>query len=175
MQPLNPSNKPTSTEILDQHNATNRVITCLCLLLGGGLLGQLLSIVVVRIASSDIQAGGMLADIITQHFANVILGIAFVVLSISNLLIKRGLVEYKRLRLPAIVLAISTAIVAFILIPRMDYLREAALLDGLPVLYSASAAYFTTLSALATSLLLIQLASGGVLVWRQLNPKKSAG
>jgi hypothetical protein len=175
MQTLNPSDKPTSKESLEQHRVTNRVITCLCLLLGGSLLAQLGSMIVVRIASSDIQAGGMLADIITQHVANVILGIAFVVLSISNLLIKRGLVEYKQLRLPAIFLAISTAIVAFILIPRMDYLRETALLDGLPVLYSASAAYFTTLSALATSLLLIQLASGGVLIWRQLNPKKTAG
>jgi hypothetical protein len=174
MQPLNPFNKPTSTEPPDQHGATNRVMTCLCLLLSGGLLGQLLSIIVVRIASSDIQAGGMLADIITQYLANYFLGIAFIVLSVSNLLIKRGLVEYKRLRLPAIVLAISTAIVAFMLIPRMDYLRETALQDGLPVLFSDSAAYFTTLAALATSLLLIQLASGGVLVWRQLNPKKSA-
>jgi hypothetical protein len=117
----------------------------------------------------------MLADIITQYLANYFLGIAFIVLSVSNLLIKRGLVEYKRLRLPTIVLAISTAIVAFMLIPRMDYLRETALLDGLPVLFSDSAAYFTTLAALATSLLLIQLASGGVLVWRQLNPKKLVG
>ena len=159
----------------DPYSATRRFITCLCLLLGGGLLGQLLSLIVVRIASSDIQAGGMLADIITQYLANYFLGIAFVVLSVSNLLIKRGLVEYKRLRLPTIVLAISTAIVAFMLIPRMDYLRETALLDGLPVLYSDSAGYFTTLAALATSLLLIQLGSGGVLVWRQLNPKKSVG
>lgn len=146
-------------------------MTCLCLLLGGGLLGQLLSIIVVRIASSDIQAGGMLADIITQYLANYFLGIAFIVLSVSNLLIKRGLMEYKRLRLPTIALAISTAIVAFMLIPRMDYLRETALLDGLPVLYSASAAYFTTLAALVTSLLFIQLVSGGMLVWRQLNQK----
>ena len=158
----------------DPYSATRRFITCLCLLLGGGLLGQLLSMIVVRIASTDIQAGGMLADIITQYLANYFLGIAFIVLSVSNLLIKRGLVEYKRLRLPTIILAISTAIVAFMLIPRMDYLRETALLDGLPVLYSASAGYFTTLAALATSLLLIQLASGGVLVWRQLNPKKTA-
>jgi hypothetical protein len=171
MPPLTAINTADS---IDPYSTTRRFMTCLCLLLGGGLLGQLLSIIVVRIASSDIQAGGMLADIITQHFANVILGIAFLVLSVSNLLIKRGLVEYKRLRLPAIILAISTAIVAFILIPRMDYLREAALQDGLPVLFSDSAAYFTTLAALATSLLLIQLASGGVLVWRQLNPKKSA-
>jgi hypothetical protein len=171
---------PQSTSISaaksgDPYSATRRFITCLCLLLGGGLLGQLLSLIVVRITSSDIQAGGMLADIITQYLANYFLGIAFIVLSVSNLLIKRGLVEYKRLRLPTIVLAISTAIVAFMLIPRMDYLRETALQDGLPVLFSDSAAYFTTLAALATSLLLIQLASGGVLVWRQLNPKKSVG
>jgi hypothetical protein len=168
MQPPVSSN---TSETLNQYSATQRFITCLCLLLGGGLLGQLLSIIVVRIASSDIQAGGMLADIITQYLANYFLGIAFIVLSVSNLLIKRGLVEYKRLRLPTIVMAISTAIVAFMLIPRMDYLRETALLDGLPVLYSASAAYFTTLAALATSLLFIQLVSGGMLVWRQLNQK----
>ena len=170
MRPPNPTKQLIAVDS-DPYTATQRFITCLCLLLGGGLLGQLLSIIVVRIASSDIQAGGMLADIITQYLANYFLGIAFIVLSVSNLLIKRGLMEYKRLRLPTIVLAISTAIVVFILIPRMDYLRETALLDGLPVLYSASAAYFTTLAALATSLLFIQLVSGGMLVWRQLNQK----
>jgi hypothetical protein len=159
----------------DPYSAARRFISCLCLLLGGGLLAQLVSIIVVRIASTDIQAGGMLADIITQYLANYFLGIAFIVLSVSNLLIKRGLVEYKRLRLPTIVLAASTAIVAFMLIPRMDYLRETALQDGLPVLFSASAGYFTSLAALATSLLLMQLASGGILVWRQLNQIKSAG
>ena len=168
MQPPVSSN---TSETLNQYSSTRRLISCLCLLLGGGLIAQLLCIIVVRIASSDIQAGGMLADIITQYLANYFLGIAFIVLSVSNLLIKRGLVEYKRLRLPTIVMAISTAIVAFMLIPRMDYLRETALLDGLPVLYSASAAYFTTLAALATSLLFIQLVSGGMLVWRQLNQK----
>jgi hypothetical protein len=166
MQPPVPSN---ATETLNQYSSTQRLISFLCLLLGGGLVAQLLCIVVVRITSSDIQAGGMLADIITQYLANYFLGIAFIILSVSNLLIKRGLTEYKRLRLPTIILAASTAIVAFMLIPRMDYLRETALLDGLPVLFAPSAAYFITLSALSTSLLLIQLASGGVLLWRQLN------
>jgi hypothetical protein len=158
-----------TAELANPYSSTQRFISFLCLLLGGGLVAQLLSIIVMRIASSDIQAGGMLADIMTQYLANYFLGIAFIVLSVSNLLIKRGLVEYKRLRLPTIILAASTAIVAFMLIPRMDYLRENALLDGLPVLYSSSAAYFITLTALSTSLLLIQLASGGVLLWRQLN------
>lgn len=171
MQQPSPLN---TAEQADAYSATRRLITCLCLLLGGGLIGQLFSIIVVRIASSDIQAGGMLADIITQYLANYFLGIAFIVLSVSNLLIKRGLVEYKRLRLPTIILAASTAIVAFMLIPRMDYLRETALLDGLPVLYAPSAAYFITLSALSTSLLLIQLASGGVLLWRQLRNRDTA-
>jgi hypothetical protein len=166
MQQPSPIN---AAEPSNTYSSTRRLITCLCLLLGGGLIAQLLCIIVVRIASSDIQAGGMLADIITQYLANYFLGIAFIVLSVSNLLIKRGLLEYKRLRLPTIILAASTAIVAFMLIPRMDYLRETALLDGLPVLYAPSAAYFITLSALSTSLLLIQLASGGVLLWRQLN------
>jgi len=166
MQQLSPIN---TAEPANRYSSARRLITYLCLLLGGGLVAQLLSVIVVRMASSDIQAGGMLADIITQYLANYFLGIAFIVLSVSNLLIKRGLVEYKRLRLPTIILAASTAIVAFMLIPRMDYLRETALLDGLPVLYAPSAAYFITLSALSTSLLLIQLASGGVLLWRQLN------
>lgn len=162
-------NRINTAEPANLYRSTQRFISCLCLLLGGGLIAQLLSIIVVRVASSDIQAGGMLADIITQYLANYFLGIAFVVLSVSNLLIKRGLVEYKRLRLPTIILAASTAIVAFMLIPRMDYLRETALQDGLPVLYAPSATYFITLSALSISLLLVQLASGGVLLWRQLH------
>jgi hypothetical protein len=157
-----------TAEPANLYRSTQRFISCLCLLLGGGLVAQLLSVIVVHIASTDIQAGGMLADIITQYLANYFLGIAFIILSVSNLLIKRGLVEYKRLRLPTIILAASTAIVAFMLIPRMDYLRETALLDGLPILYAPSAAYFITLSALSISLLLIQIASGGVLLWRQL-------
>jgi len=172
MQSLKPSDMPVSSEVLNQHRATTRILTCLCLLLIGGLVAQLGSAIVVRIASSDIQAGGMLADIITQYLANYILGIAFIVLSVSNLLIKRGLVQYKQLRLPTIVLAASTAVMAFMLIPWMDYLRETALLDGLPILFAPTAAYFITLSALSNSLMLIQLASGSVLLWRQLNPKK---
>ena len=166
MQQPNPIN---TAEPANPYSSTRRFISCLCLLLGGGLVAQLLSILVVRIASSDIQAGGMLADIITQYLANYFLGIAFIVLSVSNLLIKRGLVEYKRLRLPTITLAASTAIVAFMLIPRMDYLRETALQDGLPILFAPTASYFITLAALTNSLILIQLASGGVLLWRQLN------
>lgn len=168
MQPLKLSDKPTSSEALTQYRATTRILTCLCLLLFGGLVAQLGSAIVVRIASTDIQAGGMLADIITQYLANYILGIAFIVLSVSNLLIKRGLVHYKQLRLPTIILAASTAVMAFMLIPRMDYLRETALLDGLPILFAPTAGYFITLSALSNSLMLIQLASGGVLLWRQL-------
>lgn len=156
----------------DPYSATRRLITCLCLLLGGGLVAQVGSAILVRIASTDIQAGGMLADLITQHLANYILGIAFIVLSVSNLLIKRGLVQYKQLRLPTIILAASTAVMAFMLIPRMDYLRETALLDGLPILFAPTAAYFITLSALTNSLMLIQLASGGVLIWRQLGNGK---
>lgn len=171
MQQPSPIN---TAEPANPYGSTRRFISCLCLLLGGGLVAQLLCIIVVRIASSDIQAGGMLADIITQYLANYFLGITFIVLSVSNLLIKRGLREYKLLRLPAIILAASTAIVAFMLIPRMDYLRETALLDGLPVLYAPSAAYFITLSALSTSLLLIQLVSGGVLLWRHLQNRNTA-
>ena len=166
-------NPLNATDHLDPYSTTRRLISCLCLLLAGGLVTQCLSTIVVRIVSSDIQAGGMLADLITQHLAHYILGIAFIVLSVSNLLIKRGLVQYKELRLPTIILAASTAIMAFMLIPRMDYLRETALLDGLPILFAPSATYFITLSALSNSLMLIQLVSGGVLLWRQLNPKKS--
>jgi hypothetical protein len=167
----NPANQINAVDP-DQYSTTRRLITCLCLLLGGGLVAQLGSAIVVRIASTDIQAGGMLADIITQYLANYILGIAFIVLSVSNLLIKRGLVQYKQLRLPTIILAASTAVMAFMLIPRMDYLRETALLDGLPILFAPTATYFITLSALSNSLMLLQLASGGVLLWRQITIAK---
>ncbi len=59
-----------TAEPANPHRSARRFISCLCLLLSGGLAAQLLSIIVVRAASSDIQAGGMLADIITQYLAN---------------------------------------------------------------------------------------------------------
>ena len=59
MQQTNPSNPFNTIDQSDPYSTTRRFISCLCLLLGGGLLAQLLSIIVVRIASSDIQAGGI--------------------------------------------------------------------------------------------------------------------
>ena len=61
---------------------------------------------------------------------------------------------------------IAIAAVSFLLIPRMDYLRETALIDGMPVMLSPFADYFQILNVLAILLLITQLISGALVAWR---------
>jgi hypothetical protein len=61
-------------------------------------------------------------------------------------------------------MAVATA--SFLLIPRMDYLRETALLDGMPVMLSPFANYFQILNILLLILLLTQIISSALVAWR---------
>ena len=54
----------------------------------------------VHLQSTDSQAAGMLTDIMIESLSYYILGLIFIILSVSNILIKRGLFELKTLRIP---------------------------------------------------------------------------
>jgi hypothetical protein len=130
------------------------------------LLTQTLYLLFVYYQSTDTQAAGMLADLMIEDLSPYILILIFILLSTSNILIKRGLFELKRLRLPSLILTAATFIPSYLLIPRMDYLRETALTDGFPVMLSPLARYFFFLSALEILLLTTQIACGLLITWR---------
>lgn len=149
-----------------QYPASLRALKMLSGLLAGGTIAQTLSGFTAYFLMEDSQAAGMIAHLLAQHLSYYFLGGAFLILSMSNILIKRGLTPLKMVRLPALILMFSTAVASFLLIPRMDYLRETALLNGMPVMQSPSANYFLILNSLTFALFLTQIFSSTLMTWR---------
>ena len=77
----------------------------------------------------------------------------------------------KGIRIPALTLILTIAATSFLLILRMDYLRETALLDGMPVMLSPFANYFLILNSLTLLLLIVQIIFSGMMAWRLSEPK----
>jgi hypothetical protein len=151
---------------IPQYSLALRLLRLLSSLMAGGVLAQTLGCLVAYFVIGDSQAAGMLAHLLIQHLSYYFLGCGFIVLSLSNILIKRGIVQLKDVRIPSLTLIIGIAIPSFLLIPRMDYLRETALLDGMPVMMSPFANYFVILNSLTFLLLCIQILSSILLAWR---------
>jgi hypothetical protein len=115
---------------------------------------------------TDRQVAGMVAGAIFQVEAYVSLVLCVALLVLANLLVSRGLQAYRAIRWILLAMLLCAAIGSFVLMPWMDKLREDALLQGMPVMYSASANLFATLHGIASSVFLVQSLLGIYLVWR---------
>lgn len=114
----------------------------------------------------DTQVAGMIAGQLfrIEGTISLVLGVALIVF--ANLLVKRGLAHYKQVRWYLLAMLIGAAIVAFILQPMMNAMREEALAQGFPVMLSPLAASFGRLHGVSSILYLIQTLLGLVLMWR---------
>ncbi len=149
-----------------QHVFANRLLSFLALLLAGGVIAQTVGCIAAFVLINDAQAAGMLGNIIMQNLAYYFLACAFIILSLANILIKRGELYLKSIRLPSLILMLTLVSASFLLIPRMDYLRETALLDGMPVMISPLAHYFVMLNGVLHLLMIIQIAASIQIAWR---------
>lgn len=115
---------------------------------------------------TDRQVAGMVAGSIfkAEAYLSIIICIALMVL--ANLLVTRGLHQYRAIRLLLLGMLICSAAASFVLIPWLDTLRDQALLEGMPVRLSPSADLFRKLHGVSGVLFLIQSALGIYLVWR---------
>ena len=156
-----------------QHPLTHRLLRFLACILAGGVISQAFGCLAANLIINDSQAAGMVANIVVQHLSYYFLGCAFAILSIANILIKRGASPLKNIRLPLLILMMAVAVASFLLIPRMDYLRETALVDGMPVMLSPFASYFQVLNILVLTLLLTQMVSSVVVAWRLCNSEST--
>ena len=156
-----------------QYPLARRLLRFIAYILAGGTVAQALSCLAAALLINDSQAAGMVANLLVQHLSYYFLGCAFMILSLSNILIKRGVVTLRSIRLPSLTLMLTVAAASFLLIPRMDYLRETALLDGMPVMLSPFASYFLILHALVNALIITQIASSILMAWRLSSPKLS--
>lgn len=155
-----------------QHPLALQLLRILASLLAGGAIAQALGYATAYLAMEDSQAAGMIGNLIMQQLSYYFLGGGFIILSLSNILIKRGVSSLKSIRIPSLMLIFSVAAASYLLIPRMDYLRETALQNGMPVMLSPLANYFEVLNSLTIFLLLIQILSSSLLAWR-LNKSQS--
>lgn len=149
-----------------EHVLSRRLLTLLAGLMAGCMISQWLGCLVSYFVIEDSQTAGMVAHLLIAQMSYYLLGCAFVILSLSNILIKRGVYQLKAVRMPSLILIFSIAFSSFLLIPRMDYLRELALQDGMPIMLSPLANYYAVLNGLTFSLLVIQVVLGVLITWK---------
>ena len=157
---------PMVEALQNQYTFSCRLLRLIAYLVAGAIIAQALSCLLPYLLMEDAQAAGMIAHLLIQHLSYYLLGCTFVILSLSNILIKRGISQLKGVRLPSLLLMISVAAASFLLIPRMDYLRETALQDGMPVMLSPFANYFVMLNSITFLLVGIQIITGVLVAWR---------
>ena len=119
---------------------------------------------------TDRQVAGMVAGSIfkVEAYLSTIICIALMVL--ANLLVTRGLTQYKIIRLILLGMLLCSIAASFVFIPWMNTLRDQALLNGMPVMLSPSADVFGKLHGASSIVFMIQSALGLYLVWRLTKP-----
>jgi hypothetical protein len=156
-----------------QYPLACQLLRFIAYLLAGGMIAQFFSCLIAYFLIGDSQAAGMVAQLIVQHLSYYFLGCAFVILSLANMLIKRGVYSLRKIRFPSLSLILVISATSFLLIPRMDYLRETALLDGMPVMLSHFANYFLILNGLTLILVLTQIFYSTLMAWNLSDPQSS--
>lgn len=119
---------------------------------------------------TDRQVAGMVAGSIfkVEAYLSTIVCIALMVL--ANLLVTRGLAQYRVIRLILLGMLLCSVAASFVFIPWMNTLRDQALLNGMPVMLSPSADVFGKLHGASSIVFMIQSALGLYLVWRLTKP-----
>lgn len=164
---------PMVEALKNQYLLSCRLLRFLAYLMAGASIAQAISCLTAYLLMEDSQVAGMVAHLLIEHLSYYFLGCTFVILSLSNILIKRGLSQLKVVRLPALILIVSVSAASFLLIPRMDYLREVALLDGMPIMLSPFARYFLALNGITLLLQCTQIFSSSQIAWRLSNTQLS--
>lgn len=143
----------------------------LFILVAGLWVGSLLTVgylVAPAIFSTmtDRQAAGMVAGSIFKLEAYLSLIVCICLMVLANLLVNRGLHQFRSIRWILLAMLLCSIAAAFIFIPWMNALRDDALVQGMPVMLSPSATLFGRLHGASSILFMLQSALGIFLVWR---------
>lgn len=143
----------------------------LFILIAGLWVGSLLAVgylVAPAIFSTmtDRQAAGMVAGSIFKLEAYLSLIVCIGLMVLANLLVNRGLNQFRLIRWLLLAMLLCSISAAFIFIPWMNTLRDNALVQGMPVMLSPSATLFGRLHGVSSILFMLQSLLGITLVWR---------
>jgi hypothetical protein len=156
--------KPLETT---NHDGAQRLF----ILIAGLWVGSLLAVgylVAPAIFSTmtDRQAAGMVAGSVFRLEAYLSLIVCIGLMVLANLLVNRGLNQFRFIRWLLLAMLLCSMAAAFIFIPWMNALRDDALLQGMPVMLSPSATLFGRLHGASSILFTLQSLLGIFLVWR---------
>lgn len=143
----------------------------LFILIAGLWVGSLLAVgylVAPSIFSTmtDRQAAGMVAGSIFKLEAYLSLIVCIGLMVLANLLVNRGLNQFRLIRWLLLAMLLCSVSAAFVFIPWMNALRDNALVQGMPVMLSPSATLFGRLHGVSSILFTLQSLLGILLVWR---------
>jgi hypothetical protein len=143
----------------------------LFILIAGLWVGSLLAVgylVAPAIFStmSDRQAAGMVAGSVFKLEAYLSLIVCIGLMVLANLLVNRGLNQFRVIRWLLLAMLLCSLAAAFVFIPWMNTLRDNALDQGMPVMLSPSATLFGRLHGASSILFMLQSLLGIFLVWR---------
>jgi hypothetical protein len=157
MKPLETSN----------HDGAQRLFVLIAGLWVGSLLavGYLVAPAIFS-TMTDRQAAGMVAGSVFRLEAYLSLIVCIALIVLANLLVNRGLNQFRFIRWLLLAMLLCSMAAAFIFIPWMNALRDDALLQGMPVMLSPSATLFGRLHGASSILFTLQSLLGIFLVWR---------
>jgi hypothetical protein len=115
---------------------------------------------------SDRQAAGMVAGSVFKLEAYLSLIVCIGLMVLANLLVNRGLNQFRIIRWLLLAMLLCSLAAAFVFIPWMNTLRDNALDQGMPVMLSPSATLFGRLHGASSILFMLQSLLGIFLVWR---------
>jgi hypothetical protein len=156
--------KPLETP---NHDGAQRLFVLIAGLWVGSLLavGYLVAPAIFS-TMTDRQAAGMVAGSIFRLEAYLSLIVCIGLMVLANLLVNRGLNQFRFIRWLLLAMLLCSMAAAFIFIPWMNALRDDALLQGMPVMLSPSATLFGRLHGASSILFTLQSLLGIYLVWR---------
>lgn len=117
-------------------------------------------------ALTDRQVAGMVAGSIFRVEALISSIICIALMVLANLLVNRGLAQYRMIRWLLLGMLVCSLVAIFVFIPWMNALRDESLVQGIPVMLSPSAELFSKLHGISSLIFLIQSALGLYLLWR---------
>lgn len=152
---------------ITSHTGAQRLFVLVAGLWVGSLLtvGYLVAPAVFS-TMTDRQAAGMVAGTIFRIEAYLSLIICMALMVLANLLVTRGLNQYRLIRWILLAMLLCSIAAAFVFIPWMNSLRDNALAQGMPVMLSPSAELFGKLHGASSIFFSIQSLLGLFLVWR---------
>ena len=115
---------------------------------------------------TDRQAAGMVAGSIFKLEAYLSLIVCIGLMVLANLLVNRGLNQFRLIRWLLLAMLLCSVAAAFVFIPWMNALRDNALAQGMPVMLSPSATLFGRLHGASSIFFMLQSLLGIFLVWR---------